>query len=148
LTIADRTAYESRSMCEQILDRDLPFGGDSIETRRSTTLAGGSGRWLIALQDTDLQVFELVNKLRNGIGSPHYSVVHEHQDCATDDGLCHRHDAEHRVSRHRLSGLNVHETLRLEMSDTAVSGNERHGTGDVARIDLPLHQITDSLQAL
>ena len=77
-----------------------------------------------------------------------FAFFHHHEYGNAHDRFCHRRNAENRVFGHRLVRLDVHQSLRLEMSDLSLAGDQRDRAGNVPRLDASFNQVVYSLQPL
>jgi hypothetical protein len=95
-----------------------------------------------------LHIPELGQEARDRIAQPDQPFLDEHHHGDAGHRLGHRGDAEEGVLRHRLLRFEVHQAMRLEVDDPSAPGDERHGAGDLAGVDVALDRIVDPRQPL
>src|SRR6185295_8824646 len=93
--IAYRPADQTGSVRQEIFDRDLTLRWNGVETRRRAALSGWSGRRLSALQNSDFEVLEFRNELRDRIVKADLSFFDHHQHGDAYNRLRHGHDSKH-----------------------------------------------------
>ena len=91
-----------------------------------------------------LQVGELGQILRDGIGDRELALILQHENRDTGDRLSHRGDPEQRVGRHRTFRRDVGETGRLDVEHLILGHDGSDGAGDLVVRDHRLHRCSDA----
>ncbi len=130
---------EAGGVTQQVLHGDRPLGLDVLEAR----LPVGAGA-----AHLDLHVLQLGQPVRHRVAQLEQPLLDHRHRRDRGDRLRHRGEHEDGIGRHGLRLRGVEEAMRLLMHDLALAGDQRHGAGKHAALDLALHRRADPRQAL
>ena len=134
------TVGETGGVPVEVLDRDLPLRGH----HRVPHFA----RDRIESLNGDLKLRERREELRDRISEGDLALLDEHHRGDRGDRLRHRVDPEDGVRAHRRAGRLVAEAHGLEVGDSPLPSDQRHGARDLALGDVRLEHLPDPLEPL
>ena len=132
--------HESRGVAEQVLNRHLALG----RYQRVDRLPGVG----IEPRDTDLELPERREVLRDGVAQDEPPLLDEHHRRDRGERLGHRVEPEDRVRRHRRAGRRVALAEALEVSDPSLARHQDDRARVLALCDFGLKHLGHACEPL